>query len=1140
MKQSLSRILAALLCVFVFYGVTTAANPKREARSTWLTTVWGIDWPSTTGTSASVQAKQKAQMITILDNMKKMNMTTVCFQVRSMSDAMYRSKYCPWSSYLTGNRGADPGWDPLAFVVEECHKRGLECYAWLNPYRFSSGTKWNTAHDREMQNDGWLLTHDGKYITLNPALDKCRKRIVDVCKEVVVGYDVDGILFDDYFYPNHIVENSNADDYQLWKNSGSSLSIGDWRRENVNKMVKDVYDMIQANRPDVRFGISPAGVACTDASVAAGHGIKPCPRASDWQYRDIYSDPVAWVKAGTVDFISPQIYWLTTNGTAPYGPIADWWSYVAGKFGRHFYSSHSISLLGGDNSQSNWQDIEKQIKLNRQYTENNAPGSFFYSTKYLYGPSASGLGEYLRKGVFSQRALTPAITWKKSKNLGKVSNLALNNGQLTWNAVSDGKSNIRYTVYAVPQSVTLDNALAADGDGIKVDYLLDTWYYNNYTLPSSKTGAFWYAVCVYDGYSNEYEPAIVNYPAGESQKVTLTSPINGAVAQWENTFSWSNVPGAVYNLQIASDNAFKNILYNEKEITQNSLVLDLYKLTGEQTYYWRVSCREPGKLESMSATATFRAPEKTPGKPATLIAPADGAKPDGDFSFSWNAAGDIDEVQVSEFRDFSKIKYSAQVGRSSATSKHRMSISLLGKGYFYWRIVSKYKHYKDAVSATRTFEITKVVTGETEPGYVIKTDDGSYPMTDNVKVENMWFRSIREGYTNHPVETTGMLTRAMTVKDGIIYISERAENSESSEIYLCKINASTGEVLGKLKLSDEGKLPYFPCNDVVKDSKGTVCISNMVLNASTYSVKLHSVDLKTGQLTERASVNTPEAARIDHVAVYGDVAGGNFKMFAASASKDIVYRWTYTNGSLAKTEMSTLRGFYPANAGNMGIAPRIVPVDENKIFVDGGATMFSLYDFSNGRMIDSFANNPSIAPEGLSVSGGAYFAIGETRFVAYPYGDNRSSNGYQFAVSKTDANYSFANMTQIAVMPQKGFGTYNSSTVQASIAYEAAGVNSVNVYFYVPGDGLACYRVTDNNYTGSCDLSDIDELTVVLANNELVFSETVESVSVYSAAGALAAVAENVQTLPLELEAGAYVVNAVSNGKTVRKVVIVR
>ena len=202
-----NRFFVAVLTMLMIAGVMQAANPKREWRSLWLTTVWCIDWPSSQGISSSHQSNQKKEMIAYLDLLAEMKMTSTCFQVRSMCDAMYKSSYEPWSSYLTGERGVDPGWDPLAFVVEECHKRGIECYAWVNPYRWSTGSEWNTEQDQQLHADGMILTYNTTKI-LNPAMKESRERIVNVCKEIITNYKIDGILFDDYFYPNGIPSTS--------------------------------------------------------------------------------------------------------------------------------------------------------------------------------------------------------------------------------------------------------------------------------------------------------------------------------------------------------------------------------------------------------------------------------------------------------------------------------------------------------------------------------------------------------------------------------------------------------------------------------------------------------------------------------------------------------------------------------------------------------------------------------------------------------------------------------------------------------------------------------------------------------------------------------------------------------------------
>ena len=525
MKKNL-KLWAVMVLVALFCGSMNAENPKRELRSVWYTTVSSMDWPKTIGVGAEAQAAQKQEMCDYLDEMKALNITSVCFQVRSESDAMYKSAYCPWTSYLTGERGVDPGWDPLAFCVEECHKRGIECWAWMNPYRWSrSGyDRWTTEHDMDMQRDGWLLSHDGKYITLNPALDKCRKRIVDVCREVVEGYAVDGVLFDDYFYPNNLAQDSTAADYALYNATSNGMSIGDWRRAHVNLMVKEVYDMIQATRPDVRFGISPAGVAGkAETSGARYADLKPCDvKAPDWQYATIFSDPVAWLEEKSIDFISPQIYWATWHETAPYGPICEYWSRAANYFGRHFYSSHSIGsankrVKGAPRRKGPdpavFGEYVKQVEANREYTLNNASGSIYFSSRGLYGrnPGDAAVGDTLMKYCYNTLALNPVITWKKAPNLGEVSNASLKKGVLNWDKVEKGRSIVKYTIYAVPNKVSYAAAMSKDGDGLDAKYLLAISYDNKYQLPKKKQKGHWYAVCVYDGYSNEFTPVTVNY-----------------------------------------------------------------------------------------------------------------------------------------------------------------------------------------------------------------------------------------------------------------------------------------------------------------------------------------------------------------------------------------------------------------------------------------------------------------------------------------------------------------------------------------------------------------------------------------------------------------------------------------------------
>ena len=556
MGKTMRRLVLSTLLALISMPQMLSADSytKREMRAVWLTTVWGNDWPSTTGTTSKVATTQKEEMTGYLDQLQADNFNCVFFQVRSMCDAMYKSSYEPWSSYLTGTRGSAPAWDPLAFVVEECHKRGMECHAWINPYRYSTGSNWNTSQDKALSSAGLLLSYTNGTTTttiLNPGKQGSIDRICNVCLEIVNNYDVDGIVFDDYFYPNGIPETNSAGDYSDWQNSGTSLDFGDWRRDNVNRMVKAVYDGIAASsKPWVRFGISPAGIACTSSSVAASHGVERCTYGSDWQYDGIYSDPVEWIEQGTIDYISPQIYWKTTNSKYPFDGLTNWWSKVASQFGRHHFASHSISSLVNDNSKSSWEEVGLQLQSSRDYTLNDAPGEVFFSLAFISGKKVSGLGEWLLANKYQKKAIIPAITWKSATSQGKVSGLTVSSSQLSWTAVSG----MRYAVYAIPSSLSHSDAASTAG-GVKSDYLLGITYTNSYTIPSGYTSGYYYAVSILDRYSNEYEPCYSNGSGDEGggDEGGGDTPIEPGYSQITEGHTYSSINGVeLKNLWIRS------------------------------------------------------------------------------------------------------------------------------------------------------------------------------------------------------------------------------------------------------------------------------------------------------------------------------------------------------------------------------------------------------------------------------------------------------------------------------------------------------------------------------------------------------------------------------------------------------------
>lgn len=490
-------ILLTTFLILSSYSDAFGASSKREMRGVWLATVWGIDWPSVRGTSPSVIKKQKAEMTAILDRCEAMNLTSVFFQVRGMGDVMYQSSLEPWSSFVSDKRGVSPGWDPLKFVVEECHNRGLECYAWVNPFRWSSGTDYNSEYDRRWKERGWLLSF-GKYTVFNPGLEEVRNHVVDICREIITGYEVDGLVFDDYFYPNRIPETNAAPDYGLWQESAPWMSFGDWRRANVHKTIADVHCMIADTRPEVRFGISPAGVAGKSHTSAMKWGMEPCcVKADDWQYNEIYSDPLGWLYQRTVDFISPQIYWPTSHATAPYAPIAKWWGEAATLYGCHFYSSMTLAPLDKSNTPEQRRELLRQVDCNRSINIGGDFGTVLYSAKFL-----PRLASDLSKGHFKSKVLTPQLRKCGGVVPEPPSRLGVRGGVLSWEKPSSLSGSVRYAVYAYPKHLDQEEIMDDDGDGIRGEYLLKVSYTPSAVVPTGMA----YAVTTLSGLSEESEP----------------------------------------------------------------------------------------------------------------------------------------------------------------------------------------------------------------------------------------------------------------------------------------------------------------------------------------------------------------------------------------------------------------------------------------------------------------------------------------------------------------------------------------------------------------------------------------------------------------------------------------------------------
>ena len=609
MKKSKYILLAVLATWVVSTAMAVTPSPKRDFRGAWLSTVWAIDWPSHRDITEEAVKSQKVELRNILTNYENCNINACFFQVRGMSDAMYNSKYEPWSQYLTGKRGLAPTYDPFEYVIEEAHKRGIEVHAWINPYRYSTSedNHGRLSTDYANTHPDWLINCGGIHI-LNPGLPAVREQIVNIVVDILEKYDVDGIVFDDYFYQNGMMD--EYDDELYAKYNPDSLERGDWRRRQVNLMVQDVYNAIKARKPWCRFGISPAGVAASSKAVADKYGITPCPSGSDWQYNQIYAEPVQWLVDQSIDYISPQVYW-TIGAAADYAKITPWWYMVANQFGRHCYISQSLSSLSHTKTMpakmserekaaaaTNFyaDEISNQIMINHSSAKEGAPGTVFFSSKQI---AKTGFIKTIVRDVYTRKALVPVLTWfKPDEQQGLVTNLKREGQTLTWNYAVEGQ---RYGVYAMPKDKRND-----------VEALTTTLYYQGltysptYVLDDSIAADYAVCVTVIDRYGNEYAPRFLGEALVEPIVPTLLFPADGANILLPNYLEWEYIDDAMgYQLEIAYDEQFSDIIAVVPVDTNVFFTQPLVEINGDSVYYWRVSAQVANRESRYSEVRSF-------------------------------------------------------------------------------------------------------------------------------------------------------------------------------------------------------------------------------------------------------------------------------------------------------------------------------------------------------------------------------------------------------------------------------------------------------------------------------------------------------------------------------------------------------
>lgn len=364
-------------------NIKSKFDEEGEMRGVWLSTVSNLDWPEVGNYDKKVQMELLKEKF---DFIEEQNMNTIFFQVRPMGDALYESSYSPWSKYLTGVLGENPGYDPLEFAVEEAHKRALELQAWFNPFRIDSNSD-NFNKDNYINelpdgcalknNPDWIVNYD-KYNYLDMGIPEVRQYVIDSILEVVKNYDIDGVVLDDYFYP-YPVDGIDFPDEETYEKYGEGFSSKDeWRRDNVNKFISELNNKIKEVNSSVKFGVSPFGIWRNGEDVGGSNtkGLS--------SYDKIYVDSKKWIQEGWIDYIIPQIYWQFDYTQAPYATLVDWWAKQVEGTNVQLYIGHAVYKINDSNYGEAWlneNEIINQIKYARG--NSNVKGSCFFRLKSL-------------------------------------------------------------------------------------------------------------------------------------------------------------------------------------------------------------------------------------------------------------------------------------------------------------------------------------------------------------------------------------------------------------------------------------------------------------------------------------------------------------------------------------------------------------------------------------------------------------------------------------------------------------------------------------------------------------------------------------------------------------------------------------
>ncbi len=974
-----------------------------------------------------------------------------------MADRMYISTnpLLPWCHYLSGwtpagKRGIDPGYDPLAFAIEEAHKRGIELHAWLNPFRYETSTtdrSYGSDDPIRKQHPEWILTYDNRNsdgsvnfngTILDPGNPEVRAHIVDVVDEIITNYDVDGIIFDDYFYPYSGTNNNEDAISQTRKPAG--MTLADWRRDNVNKTIEGVYNKIQEKEPWVRFGISPFGIYSTSNAAHTKYDVPyPADITGMDAYNQIYCDPLAWMQGGYIDYISPQLYWSISPAEQSYTTLAQWWSDRVKEFSDnqtegkkvHFFSSQRTGLRNGTRQTND--ELDKQVGLNRSTNKQSAPGAIFFSYKTTF--DSQGVAAYLKTNKFTQQSLPPAMDWKATETLGKPTNVTLNNTTLSWSH-ADAE---RFTVYVYGENEDDATAMANPA-------YLERVVYSTKDANGKKTNAIAVselgdltgkkvAVRAYDRYGNEYAAAY--YPREEVPTITANKERVDLFAKvGDKTFP-------AVDVMVTGEFLTGNLTVKVDQINLGHATITKVDWDDKTGGKLRVAITSTAAKASAEGTITISSQGATPCKipftaivdvatPQILVDKSEinlGAvevnattRPSADILVSG-----IDLVQEIEVSSSSAFTITEQAGwDKSKGGKLNIALKSAATAGVYRETITL-----SSSGATDVYIVVEA-TVKSEAS-VSNVPDG--PLKGTVSMSKLW--------SGNPKSLVTANTRSIVYDNGKIYLADQS----SQQFHIAEVTNSQTSLptswSSKSLGVPTGYSPSMNAYNLCMSDDGQLFSGN---SGNTNAITVYAVDKENGGANVyKTDMNI---GRSDYFDVYGKWNESGY-IVAYSNTGNVAYI-PFEKGELKTDGKKT---------GDLGLgkttSARAMPYDANSFFVHGEQSVPKKFKLKADGTFEADADKwgESKPVSSIRASGMAIFRVAGNEYMITP-----ADIAGKFDIF--DITKGLSSATEVVNNEKTtSLGTNNNTAYTVDFATHVDGYD-VYIYVLAPNNGIAAYKFT--------------------------------------------------------------------------------